>query len=517
MTALPQRWEKIRLSELRPGRNESVDPSKTPDGVFEVYSVPAFPTGKYELLRGMEIGSSKQRVERGTVLLCGINPRINRVWVVSASQGNPQIASTEWIAFRPVPELISEYLAYFLQQNTVRDYLARNASGVGGSLMRVKGHTCAQIELPLAPCREQRRIVEEIEKHFTRLDAAIAALNRVQANLKRYRAAILKAACEGRLVPTEAELARREGRSYEPASNFLERVLIERRTRWEAAQISRFQAASKTPKDNSWKLNYEPAVAPEKVQTNTLPEGWTWATIEQLTALESNSITDGPFGSNLKTEHYTAEGPRVIRLQNIGDSVFLDARAHISADHYKKLAKHKVQAGDIVIAALGKNPPRSCIIPPTVGEAIVKADCIRFKPAPEAAISTFLNLVLNAEPTKARMADVVHGVGRPRLNLGEIKAIVVPLPPINEQRRIVSEAERRLSIIDELQMQTGADQKRSARLRQSILKRAFEGKLVSQDETDESATGLLERIRSDGKTKPDGAKPNMQEGQMTVQ
>jgi type I restriction enzyme S subunit len=104
-------------------------------------------------------------------------------------------------------------------------------------------------------------------------------------------------------------------------------------------------------------------------------------------------------------------------------------------------------------------------------------------------------LALNAEPTKARMAEIVHGVGRPRLNLSEIKAIVLPLPPIEEQRRIVSEAERRLSIIDELEMQVDADQKRSERLRQGILKRAFEGKLVPQDPNDEPANVLLERIR----------------------
>ena len=81
----------------------------------------------------------------------------------------------------------------------------------------------------LPPFPEQHRIVAEIEKQFTRLDASVAALRRVQANLKRYRASVLKAACEGRLVPTEAELARAEGRDYERADRLLERILAERR------------------------------------------------------------------------------------------------------------------------------------------------------------------------------------------------------------------------------------------------------------------------------------------------
>jgi hypothetical protein len=73
----------------------------------------------------------------------------------------------------------------------------------------------AAIKVPVPPSAEQERIVAEIDKQFTRLDAAVAALNRAKANLKRYRATVLKAACEGRLVPTEAELARKEGRNYE--------------------------------------------------------------------------------------------------------------------------------------------------------------------------------------------------------------------------------------------------------------------------------------------------------------
>ena len=80
-------------------------------------------------------------------------------------------------------------------------------------------------QFPLPPLPEQHRIVAEIEKQFTRLDASVAALKRAQANLKRYRASVLKAACEGKLVPTEAELARAEGRDYEPADQLLDRIL----------------------------------------------------------------------------------------------------------------------------------------------------------------------------------------------------------------------------------------------------------------------------------------------------
>src|SRR5271166_3560964 len=115
----------------------------------------------------------------------------------------------------------------------------------------------AEIWLPVAPPDEQRRIVAEIEKQLTRLDAGVASLKRVQAALNRYRATVLKAACEGRLVPTEAELARQEGRSYEPASELLRGILKERRTQWESAELAKLEADGRSSKDNKWKENYQ--------------------------------------------------------------------------------------------------------------------------------------------------------------------------------------------------------------------------------------------------------------------
>jgi type I restriction enzyme S subunit len=266
----------------------------------------------------------------------------------------------------------------------------------------------------------------------------VAALKRIQAGLKRYKASVLKAACEGRLVPQDP--------ADEPAADMLRRL-------------------GKQP------LNQED-LAP-------LPIGWVWTTIRDLAALEPNSITDGPFGSNLKTEHYTDTGPRVIRLQNIGDGVFYDEKAHISVDHFNKLSKHRVYSGDLVIAALGEILPRSCIIPEYVGDAIVKADCIRFKANSYLTEVKFLLYALNSDTIRRMVLKTVHGIGRPRLNQQEIKGIYIPLPPLAEQQRIVAEVERRLSLAAQVDVAVQTGLKRAARLRQAILKRAFEGKLVT--------------------------------------
>ncbi len=126
---------------------------------------------------------------------------------------------------------------------------AINGATSSVTVKHLSSRTVQEIPLPLPPRSEQDRIVAEIEKQFTRLDAAVAALKRVQANLKRYRAAVLKAACEGRLVPTEAELARKEGRTYETGEQLLARILKERRAKWEADQLAKMHASGKPPSE----------------------------------------------------------------------------------------------------------------------------------------------------------------------------------------------------------------------------------------------------------------------------
>ena len=149
-------------------------------------------------------------------------------------------------------------------------------------------------ELPYsaAPLDQQKRIVAEIEKQFSRLDEAVANLKRVKANLKRYKAAVLKAAVEGRLVETEAERARREGRSYETGAQLLQRILETRRSQWQG------------------KGKYKEPAAPDTADLPELPEGWTWCGFEQVSLADKHALKAGPFGSALKKEFYIDRATR---------------------------------------------------------------------------------------------------------------------------------------------------------------------------------------------------------------
>ena len=213
-----------------------------------------------------------------------------------------------------------------------------------------------------------------------------------------------------------------------------------------------------------------------------LRPGWRWMSIEQIADPSANSITDGPFGTNLKTEHYTDFGPRVVRLQNIGDCQFKDEKAHISDERFALLKRHRVYPGDLLVAALGEQLPRACLVPEGLGPAIVKADCIRFKPNPAVVTPQFAMYALNSPQLREQAARIVHGVGRPRLNQGEIKSLRLPIAPFEQQLEIVAEIEKQFSRLGAGVAALSRLQVHLQRYQAAVLKVACEGRLVQTEE-----------------------------------
>jgi type I restriction enzyme S subunit len=174
---------------------------------------------------------------------------------------------------------------------------------------------------------------------------------------------------------------------------------------------------------------------------SSLPGGWVWASLEDLAAHESGSITDGPFGSNLKTSDYVDAGVRVVRLGNLGVGQFIDDdRSFITREKFEQLRKHEVLGNDLVVAALAEPVGRCVEVPETLGSALVKADCVRIRVHPDVN-RRYLMYCLNSPGGQHRAEAAAHGIGRLRMNLGDIRALSVPLAPRREQRRIVAKIE----------------------------------------------------------------------------
>lgn len=350
-------------------------------------------------------------------------------------------------------------------------YLLELLAKAGGLERRFTGSTIkhftreafVQLPIPFPPEREQRRIVAEIEKQFTRLEAGVAALRRVQANLKRYRAAVLKAACEGKLVPAEAELHKAKRKGFEPGvripehfetgGQLLQRILAERRKNWNG------------------RGKYEEPAVPNTANLPPLPEGWTWASVEQLSNVVRGSSprpAGDPkyFGGNIP---WITVGPitadKTPYLKSVPETL-----NEVGRDHSRYIEPHTLLLTNSG-ATLGV--PKISLIGGCINDGVAALLDVDYP------LKLYLLYFLLTQTDRLR--GVNQGAAQPNLNTTIIKAINVPLPPLAEQTRIVAEVERRLSVVEELESVVSANLQRAIRLRQSVLQKAFTGKLVQQE------------------------------------
>ena len=454
---IPASWAVARLGEILPlsyGKG-LVEKNRVQTGDFPVFGSAGI------------VGYHNQPLIRGPTLIVG---RKGTVGAVHFSSGPCWPIDTTFFV-EPTP---STSLAFFNYLLIATDLAGMDRSTAIPGLSR---SDYDEIEVPLPPLPEQRRIVAEIEKHFTRLDASIAALKRVQANLKRYRASVLKSACEGKLVPTEAELARSEGRDYEPADLLLDRIVMERRAQRESQENRRGKYKQPTPPDTS--------------NLPDLPEGWVWATVAQL----SSSIQ---YGTSAKASA-DASGTPMLRMGNIRDG-------HLDLADLKYLPREHPETQKTLLT------PGDLLFNRTNSAELVGKSAVYKTSHPTASFASYLIRVIfldrlfpdyvctyiNSQHGRAYISQVKsQQVGQANVNGTKLAAMPIPLPPSAEQRRIVAEVERRLSVIQQAEAAVEASMIRAERLRQSILKQAFSGKLVPQDSSDEPASVLLERIRAE--------------------
>jgi type I restriction enzyme, S subunit len=216
---IPENWVWTRIENINHFKGITIDPMKHKDTTFELYSVPSYENNYPEVVYGENIGSTKQLVLKDDVLLCKINPRINRVWDVSKYTENILIASSEWIVIRN-SHINTKYLKWCLMSHYFREYMLSNVSGVGGSLMRAQPKSVKLYPIPLAPVAEQERIVRIIENMFLQLDHAKDVIQGSIDSFEKRKAAILQYAIKGEL-----------------SADWREKQGIEKDTTWEYKKI----------------------------------------------------------------------------------------------------------------------------------------------------------------------------------------------------------------------------------------------------------------------------------------
>jgi type I restriction enzyme S subunit len=345
------------------------------------------------------------------------------------------------------------------------------------------------LEFWLPPLPEQHRIVEKIEELFSDLDAGVASLQRAKANLKRYRASVMKSAVEGRLT----EEWRNEHPQTEDGQMLLDRILRERREKWEKDQLKKFKEKGKEPPKN-WESKYEEPSAPNTSELPALPEGWAWARVEQLGDVQLGRQRSPKTRSDKYPTKYIRSANLTETGLDLGDVMDMEFLPH-------EKETYRLHGGDILLAEASGSPDqvgKPVIWNNEIDDCCFQNTVIRLRP--HGLPSAFPFLVFRQYYISKLFARASAGVGINHLSANKFAALSFPLPPLAEQEQIVALVEERVSQIDSAEKTIDAELIRSKRLRQSILKRAFEGKLVPQDPKDEPAGVLLERIKASRET-----------------
>jgi type I restriction enzyme S subunit len=435
MSSMNTGWTEILLKDLIVTGTGSVDPSKFKSEIFELFSIPAYDNYEPEILRGAEIGSTKKVVKENDVLLSRIVPHIQRCWVVGKNNGRKKIASSEWIIFRS-SHIHVKYLRYFLLSYDFHKKFMLTISGVGGSLTRANPTQTGEFSFPLPPLAEQNRIVAKIEGLFSELDKGIETLKTAQEQLKVYRQAVLKYAFEGKLTTPD-------------------------------------------------------------VKEGELPEGWVVKSLSQIT-LEKTGLRRGPFGSAIKKEFFVPSGYKVYEQSNAIYDDHKRGSYYINRSKYDELKNFEVKAGDFIVSCSGTLGKISQI-PQHAEPGVINQALLRIRLIDNVLLPKYFLFYFRSEIFQRMIFDQSQGTAMNNLiGIKDFKEITIPFPEkLDEQFFLVEEIESRLSVCDKIEESVEQGLQQAEALRQSILKKAFEGKLVPQDSNDEPASVLLERIKAE--------------------
>lgn len=439
---------------------------------------------------------ARQIVESGDVLFSLVRPYLRKIAQVTP-EFDGEVASTGFAVLRAIQGVDARFLFYKAISQDFVGALTKDQYGV--SYPAVKEEQVKSQPLHLPPLNEQVRIVEKIEKLFAELGKGEESLETAKARAGLYRQSLLKHAFEGHLT---ADWRAANPSKLEDPEALLTRIQNERDARHKQAlddwqlelekwrdegEERRKPAKPKRPAEISAD-DHDPELLPE------LPEEWLLQHLGNLNVV----VFDGPFGSNLKTSDYTDSGVQVIRLENIGYGNFITSKeSFVSPEKYETIKKHTVFPGDIVFSSFVTEGVRSALVPSSVPFAVNKADCFAVQFFGATVSNDYVAHFLQSRWAYKAIEGLIHGVGRPRINTTQLKEIQVPVCSPAEQDEIVKQLDAKLSIIDATEKQLDEQLARSKALRQSILKRAFDGELVDQDPSDEPASELLERIKAE--------------------
>jgi len=480
--SLPTKWSKVSLTEITELiRGVTYKKSDSADTQA---------SGLVPILRATNIQDNQLLLESALVYVPASNVSEKQILhsgdvVVCLSSGSKHLVGKTAIShfdwqgsfgafcgvIRSDTGVSSSYVGYYLQSPEYKSFISSKASGV--NINNLRRSDFDELIIPVAAKNEQDRIVIKIDELFSQINEGNRSLKKVEANLKRYRASILKDACEGKLVPTEAELAKKEGRGYEHAGLLLERILKERKVTWE--------------KESPGKKYKEPKV-PDTSNLSELPEGWVWTSMGQVFNVHVGSTP------SRAVENYWGGDIPWVSSGAVSFCRIKDTKEKITKLGFENSSTTIHPTGTILVGMIGEGKTRGQVAILDI-KATHNQNSAAIRVSDTEVIPEYIYYYLFGKYEETRRTS--SGNNQPALNRTRVMEINFPLPPIKEQIRIVEEIEKQ-----ETNIVKGFDMLKyyfisQNILKQSILKKAFAGKLVPQNPDDEPASTLLKKIKEE--------------------
>ena len=490
---LPEKWEVVNLEKILSRiTNGTTEKQSQEPGGYRVTRIETISHGVIDLdrvryLKELDaVKKEKFTLQEGDVLFSHINSDLHLGKTAVVQKEKDLIHGMNLLLLRFNEEVEPKFMHFLFNLLRSRgEFIAIAQHAVNQSSLN-QGKIKA-LEVALPPLEQQKRIVAKIEELFSHIDAGIEALNKAKQLLKQYRQSVLKAAVTGKLTEQwrsdrAAELDA-QGRANaagagsagaatkdETAQELLERILQERRQKWEAQQLEQFKAKGKMPKDDKWKGKYKEAIRFDA--DFETPSEWVGVTTDEVFYY----ITSGSRGW---AKYYSEEGAVFLRMGNLEHyDVRLDLEdiQRVNPPEGAEGSRTKVKQGDSLIS-ITADVGMVGIVPDGFEEAYINQHVSLARPVIQ-GMGLYLAWLLSGDIAKEQFKSLQRGATKVGLGLDDIRAIQFGLPSLEEQKEIVRLIEEKLSAIEHLDIDLDQQLVKAGINKQSVLSSSFAGTLL---------------------------------------
>lgn len=342
----------------------------------------------------------------------------------------------------------------------------------------------------LCPLPEQIRIVEKLEELLTDLDAGVAELTAAQEKLVQHRQSLLKAAVDGSLTTQWRAECSQRGAAVETGAQLLARILSERRARWEADQLAKFEQQGKIP-PKGWQEKYPVPVQPDVASLPELPKGWVWASLDMLGEIVSGVAK----GSKQETSIPVREVP-YLRVANVQRGYLDLSEIKTILANERDIKELTLQDGDVLFNEGGDRDKlgRGWVWRDQVANCIHQNHVFRMRPFIQEIFPELVSHHGNSFGKSWFQSVGTQTTNLASINMRILRTFPVPIAPADEQREILSLLAQQLEVLNKQELSVAMGLKQVYAQRNNILKAAFSGQLVPQDPSDEPTSVLLDCI-----------------------